>query len=404
MRESVTCAVFLFTVLLRAPAVAQDAPEVVAGPSPEASAGPSAADAPGESGSPAPAEGEAAESAPEVVAEPLLELGERLRLGMFGDVLATAWTNRAGQSPGFALGNLDLFLTAELSSQWQALAELVIEGGAGHGAGFGVDLERLQLRFSPLENLSISVGRMHQVLGYWNAAYHHGAFLVTSVDRPRIIAFEDEEGPLPTHMVGVEASAHHEVGSVVLGGTLGISNGRAELPADIAQAGDLNPFKAINFQASLEHPGLRARVGLGALYDVVPQVVSSPGVVVREEIRELIFSAFAVVQPGALRALAEAYALRHQSEGQSTAVSWGAFVEVGYRLGVVTPFARLEAIELSSEGGAFFAGYTDARALTLGARWDVASSVALKAEYRGAIENHAGATQHDIRVQLAFGI
>ena len=42
----------------------------------------------------------------------------------------------------------------------------------------------MQLKLVLDDRLSFTVGRLHQSIGYYNTAYHHGALLQTVVERP----------------------------------------------------------------------------------------------------------------------------------------------------------------------------------------------------------------------------
>ena len=64
------------------------------------------------------------------------------------------------------------------------------------------EFERFQLGWKADKNTNIWLGRYHNVLGYWNSAYHHGTYLQTSISRPSIAEFEDDGGVLPMHISG----------------------------------------------------------------------------------------------------------------------------------------------------------------------------------------------------------
>jgi hypothetical protein len=64
------------------------------------------------------------------------------------------------------------------------------------------EMERFQVGWLLPNSASLWMGRFHTPLGAWNAEHHHGAFLQTSISRPSIVSFEDENGLLPTHVTG----------------------------------------------------------------------------------------------------------------------------------------------------------------------------------------------------------
>lgn len=65
------------------------------------------------------------------------------------------------------------------------------------------EFERLQLGWYINDNTRLWFGRFHNPLGYWNTAFHHGAYLQTSSIRPAIAEFEDDGGVIPIHVSGL---------------------------------------------------------------------------------------------------------------------------------------------------------------------------------------------------------
>src|SRR4051812_8110759 len=108
-----------------------------------------------------------------------------------------------GQPNTFTLGQLDLFLSSRLSDTVSVVGELVTE--ADDANTISADIERLLLQYRPNDYFSIAAGRYHTAIGYYNAAYHHGLWFQTAIDRPFIYRFEDEGGLLPVHGVGLSA-------------------------------------------------------------------------------------------------------------------------------------------------------------------------------------------------------
>lgn len=64
------------------------------------------------------------------------------------------------------------------------------------------ELERFKLGWHEGDTIGW-VGRFHSPSRYWNATYHHGQYLQTSISRPLIEQFEDDGGVLPSHISGL---------------------------------------------------------------------------------------------------------------------------------------------------------------------------------------------------------
>jgi hypothetical protein len=124
------------------------------------------------------------------------------------DDAANANRNRRS---GFSLGNVDFYLTPQLSDRVRALVELAFEYGPD--GSFATDLERMQIAYQFNDAFTLWAGRYHTPVGYWNTAFHHGAQLQTSILRPRMIAFEDQGGIMQAHTTGALLS-----GGIRLGG------------------------------------------------------------------------------------------------------------------------------------------------------------------------------------------
>ena len=110
-----------------------------------------------------------------------------------------------GGNSTFALGIMDMFVTSQISRKFSYLTEMGYEADPASN-GIGVDLERAQITYLANSNLSMTFGRSHAMLGYYNTAFHHGTWFQTTMDRPRFVEFEDSGGPLPIHNVGMTAT------------------------------------------------------------------------------------------------------------------------------------------------------------------------------------------------------
>src|ERR1700756_2426141 len=136
-----------------------------------------------------------------------------LRIRGFGDVTLHG-DNQKGDTSSFSLGQLNLFVTSDISDKFKFLSEIVFEGGPdniygttrGQANNFAVDLERLLLQYSHNDYFNLAVGRYHTAIGYYNTAYHHSTWFQTTEERPFVFEFEDRGGVLPIHNVGASAS------------------------------------------------------------------------------------------------------------------------------------------------------------------------------------------------------
>ena len=216
-----------------------------------------------------------------------------------------------GDNSSFGIGQFDLFFTAQLPEKFSFLAELNFESDTSNT--LGVDLERVQISYRLADELTISAGRYHTALGYWNQTYHHGAILYPTVDRPGFYDFEDRGGLLPVHLVGLEASGRFDVSLGALEFTANLSNGRGREPDEIQKRVDSTIGKSVGLNLGFRPdavPGLR--VGGAAFFDEIPPDPATPGRA--DPVRESIFGGYAVYTRGPVEVLAEYFRMVHQGE------------------------------------------------------------------------------------------
>ncbi|HET6465861.1 MAG TPA: hypothetical protein VLY20_07400 [Nitrospiria bacterium] len=127
-----------------------------------------------------------------------------LNLGAYGDVNFVT-KDRGEAHPAFVLGPLDLYSTVQIGPRLTFLSEMNFDFDQAPGEG-DVEIERLWVGYTFNDLLTIRAGRQHTAIGFWNNTYHHGKLLFLTVDRPFFLAFEDDGGVLPVHIVGLEFS------------------------------------------------------------------------------------------------------------------------------------------------------------------------------------------------------
>lgn len=123
---------------------------------------------------------------------------------------------------GFSVGNIDIYLAPQLG-ELRSLIELVFEVDAE--GGIATDLERVQIGLPTGDRSVLWMGRFHTPYGHWNTAFHHGAQLQTSINRPRFLDFEDKGGMLPSHAVGIWWTGNKPIANDRINYNLYLANG-----------------------------------------------------------------------------------------------------------------------------------------------------------------------------------
>jgi hypothetical protein len=143
----------------------------------------------------------------------------------FGKVTSDTIANKQ-KDHGFQIGQFDLFITSQINDRFSFLGETVFEWDNSE-KDWTVDLERVIIKYAFKDYFNISTGKFHTPFGYWNNAYHHGAVIQPTINRPVIIRFEDNGGYLPIHQVGLQFSGT-AIGDKNFGYSLFLSNGQAQ--------------------------------------------------------------------------------------------------------------------------------------------------------------------------------
>jgi hypothetical protein len=318
--------------------------------------------------------------------------GPQAVLRLFG---AVEWgaTDLPDSGNSFALGQLDLFLTAALTDRTSVLAEVVLEESTG--TRVVTDLERLQLTFRFDDHLQLTAGRYHTGIGFYNTAFHHGAWFETAIGRPRIFLFEDEGGVLPIHDVGIMVRGAIPGTRSNVYYLFEVGNGRAGIDSEAEhEARDDNDTKAVNGGIAFRPDRWRGlEVGGSFRRDLVPQPGLAP-------IDERIAAVYAVYRTPSTEVLAEWLTMVVRPRGGPRYHDAGAYVQLSHAWGIVRPYYRYDRLAIDAVTP-LIGQAGDYTAHVAGLRIDPAASVGFKAQYERA--DAAGQPRsHGIRTQLVF--
>ena len=299
-----------------------------------------------------------------------------MRIRGFGDVTFHG-SDQRGTNTSFTLGQLDLFVTSDISEKFKFLSELVFEADARNN-NFGVDVERLLVQYSPNDYLKLSAGRYHTAIGYYNTAYHHSTWLQTATGRPFLFQFEDDEGILPIHNVGLSATGLIPSGSLQLHYVAEVGNGRASrFPGDepVQNVMDENNRKAFNLGGYVTPEWVQ---GLQAGFSVYHDRLTPAG---QATIGETILAAHGVIVRPNFEWLNEAMLIRHAPDGSGRVFNTpGFYTQVSKRFGSYRPYFRYQYVN-GSDSEPVFPWVGMRQGPSVGLRFDASESVALKLQY-----------------------
>jgi hypothetical protein len=290
-----------------------------------------------------------------------------------------------GAHSGFEEGQFVLHLSSALSSKVSVFSELSLtaRSDAGTGTppapGFNFELERLIVRYDLNDYFKLSFGRYHTPINYWNTAYHHGAWLQTTISRPEMIQFGGSF--LPVHFVGAQAEGALPAGGLNLNYNLGIGNGRGQVISRDGDFGDINNNRAWLANVFVKPDFL---YGLQVGGSVYRDEVNPIGIPVAREWIESAHIAWVRETP---EFIAEFANVTHEPVlGGVTSHSQAAYAQLGYRLPgylkLWKPYYRFEYIHVPVSDAIFHSLVPSFSGSTLGVRYDISNFAAFKLEYR----------------------
>jgi len=172
----------------------------------------------------------------------------------------------APDAKGFSAGDLNVYLSKNLTEKWRSLAEvsfLYIPNGGQNADGSttittvndptnfsrpitwgGVSIERAYAEYDVDEHLTIRAGRFLTPYGIWNT--DHGSPAIIAPFRPYVIG----DAYFPEHQTGVEFLGKTLVGEYRVGYHATITNGRSPVEA----TGDPDGKPAFGGRIELEAP------------------------------------------------------------------------------------------------------------------------------------------------------
>jgi hypothetical protein len=182
-------------------------------------------------------------------------------------------SDQPGQVQGFSMGQFVLHFASRLSNKISYFGEVSL---TAQPSLYNADLERSFIRYDVNDALKVSFGRYHTPINYWNTAFHHGAWLQTTISRPNMIRFGGTFEPV--HFVGAQSEGNIPSGALNLGYNVGIGNGRGSLFSRAADNGDVNGHRAWLVNVFSRPTGLKHLQVGGSYYrdKVTAEVTISP--------------------------------------------------------------------------------------------------------------------------------
>ena len=302
-----------------------------------------------------------------------------VQLRLFGDVGYRA-TDAKGVSNTFYLGSLDLFMTGNLSDRVSLLSEVLFI--PLHDNSIGVDLERLLVQYKQNDFFKFNVGRYHTSIGYYNTAFHQGAWFQTTIGRPFMYEFDDKEGFLPLQEVGFSVSGEVPSERLGLHYVAEVGNGRNHLlNSDPAQNfRDSHNGKSFNF-AVFARPSWVS--GLQAGFSIYHDHLTFAD---NLDHSEFISTVHVVYANPTYEFLNEGMLVRHTTAGVRDSRTTGFYTQFSRKFGAYRPYFRYSYVNAPDNDPIYgdpldgpVVGRRDGPAV--GVRWDFTDHSAVKLQY-----------------------
>ena len=249
------------------------------------------------------------------------------------------------------------------------------------------ELERVQFGWHILPGRTLWVGRFHNAISFWNTQNHHGDFLQPSLTRPSIANYEDEYGPIPSHISGFMLESARTSGDAEIIYTAGIGIGPS-YNSTLHPLNLLNPKKPGKLAASFRlgyHPevGNPDQFGAAVSYARIP-VMDVPEI---NEVRQTTLSTFLNMERNKFHLIGELFVFKNRVSGLGSTTSFttlSAYLQPEYKLGEsgrTTLYGRIEGTPNAEKDEYLnlFPEFSRSQAL-LGLRFDLTPSQTIKVE------------------------
>jgi len=275
------------------------------------------------------------------------------------------------------------------------------------------ELERFKGGWQWQDDTMLWLGRFHSTARYWTSEYHHGQFLQTPITRPSLEEWEDESGPIPSHITGLSLEVDRQRGDDSAFGyaiSAGLAPKFAEhelVPYDVLDPGSDHGL-AVNFRL-VYRPEFLSPMQVGFIsgwneINVVSE--SSPDLTDLDRIDQLTVGGFADWRWSDFRLIASLVYLNNEMKYVDANVNDDfllSYVQFEYAINEDFTFFGRTDNGFSEDQSAYLRllpGFIAHRHM-LGLRWDVASFHSLTVEIADTSRQGDGLT-HDHFKEIRF--
>ena len=162
------------------------------------------------------------------------------------------------------------------------------------------ELERFKAGWQATDRTVAWFGRFHTISKYWTTEYHHGQYMQTSISRPGLEEWEDEGGPMSSHITGMLLEHEYEgAGESAIGFGFAAGLGSKFIGQELVPLDLLDPQSghdlAVNYRMTYRPDVFStSQVGLMVAWNDIPvDSASAPALVDLNAIRQTTIGLFA---------------------------------------------------------------------------------------------------------------
>ena len=301
----------------------------------------------------------------------------------------------------FGFSEQDILITSDITDRLSFLGETVFRyDDHSTGTKFGVEVERVIMKYNIKGNHNLLFGKHHTPINYWNDTYHHGKLFYPTIDRPLIFI----ANVIPLHTTGI-ALQGHDLGKLKFGYDLMVGNGLGSTEIE-----DNDNNKSLTIAAHIK-PYENLRIGASYYYDVI-----SKGAAVhyhqddqeRHEDRVVdwrtvqnLFSGHVAYFGKKWELLAEGTLAVNRTDTTCYQKTLGYYLYAGYKItDKITPYFRIDDVHFQ-DGEVFYIKDNRSSFLT-GVNYQINYLANIKLEYQYLYSETMG-SRNKISAQIAIG-
>lgn len=301
----------------------------------------------------------------------------------------------------FGFSEQDILITSELNDRLSFLGETVFRYDEhSEGTKFGVEVERVVMKYNFKGNHNLLFGKHHTPINYWNDTYHHGKLFYPTIDRPLIFV----ANIIPIHTTGIGLQGH-DLGKLKFGYDLMVGNGLGSTEIE-----DNDKNKSLTIAAHVK-PAENLRIGASYYYDII-----SKGAAVhyhqddqeRHEDRLInwrtvqnIFSVSVASFGNKLEFLGEGTLAVNRTDTTCYKKTTGVYLYAGYKVtDKITPYFRIDDVHFQK--GEIFYLKENRSSILFGVNYQINYIANLKLEYQ-YMDSEITGQKNKISAQIAVG-